>query len=337
VRIGVIGVGRIGPFHAHAITAHADVASIVITDTDRERAQHVAATLGVTTVESVATLLSQVDGVVIASSTDSHADLIMQAVSAGVPAFCEKPVALDLASTRRVLAHVHDHHGVVQIGFQRRFDRGYRAARDAVQCGALGRVYNMRIAGHDPAPPRESYVSRSGGIFRDLHIHDFDIIRWVLGQEVEEVYMQGAVLVDELFTRQDDIDTVAGTLRMSGGTLGVLTGARHDPLGYDIRLELFGSKDSVSVGWDARLPLRSIEPDMPPAPANAWPTFLERFELAYREELRVFVEVVAGRAPNPCTVSDAEQSLLVALACDRSRREHRPVAIEEIRETARPA
>jgi len=332
VRIGIIGVGRIGPFHAHAIAAHADVTSIVITDTDRDRAQHVAAALGATEVASSAALLSQVDGVVIASSTDSHAELIMQAVSAGVPTFCEKPVALDLASTRRVVAQVHEHNGVVQIGFQRRFDHGYRAAREAVQSGALGRVYNMRIAGHDPAPPSESYVSRSGGIFRDLHIHDFDIIRWVLGQDVDEVYMQGAVLVDELFARHDDVDTVAGTLRMSGGTLGVLTGARHDPLGYDIRLELFGSKDSVSVGWDARLPLRSIEPHMPPAPTNAWPTFLERFEQAYREELMVFVDVVAGRTPNPCTVSDAEQSLLVALACDRSRHEHRPVAIAEISE-----
>jgi myo-inositol 2-dehydrogenase/D-chiro-inositol 1-dehydrogenase len=332
MRIGIIGAGRIGPFHAKAIAAHGDVEAIVVTDTDRDRAQHIGATLGATVVESTAALLNQVDGVVIASSTDSHAELIMHAVSAGVPAFCEKPVALDLASTRRVVAHVHEHNGVVQIGFQRRFDQGYRAAREAVQRGALGRVYNMRIAGHDPAPPSESYVSRSGGIFRDLHIHDFDIIRWVLGQDVEEVYMQGAVLVDELFARQDDVDTVAGTLRMSGGTLGVLTGARHDPLGYDIRLELFGSKDSVSVGWDARLPLRSIEPHMPPAPANAWPTFLERFELAYREELHVFVDVVAGRAPSPCTVDDAEQSLLVALACDRSRREHRPVAIEEIRE-----
>ena len=330
VRLGVIGLGRIGQFHARALHAHPEVTSLVLADTNGDRALTFAARLGATVSKTMDDLLGDVDAVVIASPTDTHADLILQAVDRGVPAFCEKPVALDLPSTRRVIERVRARDAVVQIGFQRRFDAGYCAAREAVASGALGRIYNMRIAGHDPSPPDESYLPGSGGIFRDLHIHDFDIIRWVLGQDVVEVYAQGAVLVDEMFARHDDVDTVAATLRMSGGTLGVLTGGRHNALGYDIRLELFGSKDSIAVGWDARTPLRSVEPGMPPAPQNAWPFFLDRFDPAYRRELATFIDVVAGRATNPCSVMDAEQSLLVALACERSYREHRPVTIAEI-------
>lgn len=336
MRLGVLGIGRIGHAHARVVYAHADVQSVVLFDVLPERSEALARELNaaraasVHVVDSVDALLAQVDGVVIATPTDTHAALIEQAVRAGVPAFCEKPVALDLASTRHVVQLVAEHEAMVQIGFQRRFDAGYRAAKAAVQGGTIGRVYSVRVAGHDPAPPAESYLPGSGGIFRDLHIHDFDIVRWVLGQDVTEVYTDGAVLVDPMFARHGDVDTTAGTLRFADGTLGVMTGGRHNPLGYDIRLELFGSRDSVAVGWDARTPMHSLEPGMPPAPANAYAFFLDRFADAYRAELHAFVDVVAGRATNPCTVADAEQSLLVALACDRSRAERRPVMIAEI-------
>ena len=139
--------------------------------------------------------------------------------------------------------------------------------------------------------------------------------------------MQGAVLVDPMFARHDDVDTVAATLTFSDGTLGVLTGGRHDPLGYDIRMELFGSKDVASVGWDARMPMHSLEPGMPPAPDKPYAFFLDRFDAAYRAELTCFVDVARGRAENPCSVEDAEAALRVALACDQSRREHRPVRV----------
>lgn len=330
MRLGVLGVGRIGAFHARTVQTHPEVEAVVLHDPLTERAQALAETLGATVAESTASLLGQVDGVLIAASTSAHAELLEQAVLAGIPVFCEKPVTLDLASTRRLGQLVAERSAVVQVGFQRRFDVGYRAARDHVQQGALGRIYTVRMAGHDPAPPHEAYLPTSGGIFRDLHIHDFDILRWVTGQEIEEVYMQGAVLVHEMFTRHDDVDTVVGTLRCTDGTLGVLTGGRHDPLGYDIRMELLGSLDSVAVGWDARTPLRSLEPHMPPAPTEAYHGFLDRFDPAYQAEVHHFIDIVARRAESPCTMHDAEQALLVALACDRSRVEHRAVPIAEI-------
>lgn len=330
MRLGVLGIGRIGTFHARTLCAHPDVHGVVLFDLEIERAHAVAAPQGATVAESAASLLAQVDGVLIAASTSAHAELLELAVRAGVPVFCEKPVTLDLASTRRLRQLVAERDAVVQVGFQRRFDVGYRAAREHVQRGLLGRVYTARMAGHDPAPPHEGYLPGSGGIFRDLHIHDFDILRWVIGQEIEEVYMQGAVLVDEMFARHDDVDTVVGTLRCSDGTLGVLTGGRHDPLGYDIRMELLGSLDSVAVGWDARTPLRSLEPHMPNAPTDAYRGFLDRFDPSYQAEVHHFIDIVAGRAVSPCTMHDAEQALLVALACDRSRLERRAVSIAEL-------
>ena len=330
MRLGVIGVGRIGRFHATTLRRHAEVDAVFVCDDDASRAASVAAELGLT-VASLDTLLKNVDGVVIATPTNTHAALVDQVVRAGIPTFCEKPIALDRATTRRVAALVHERSAIVQIGFQRRFDVGYRAAREARLNGALGRVYSVRIAGHDPAPPHESYLPGSGGIFRDLHIHDFDIVPWVLGVAITEVYADGSVLVDDMFSRHDDIDTAVSTLRFADGTLGVLTGARHNPLGYDIRLEIFGSRDSVTVGWDAHTPMHSLEPNMPPVSDAPYAMFLDRFAPAYRDELHAFIDVVAGRIDTPCHINDAEQSLLVALACERSRRERRPVSIDEMR------
>jgi myo-inositol 2-dehydrogenase / D-chiro-inositol 1-dehydrogenase len=329
MRVGVIGVGRIGRHHAAIVASHPDVDTVVVTDVDADRAHETALAVGGEVAPDAATLLDRVDAVMITSPTDMHARHILQAVEARRPTFCEKPVALDLESTMEVVRRVQDTGVTVQIGFQRRFDAGYRAARGLVVSGALGRMYMARIIGHDPAPPHEAYIPASGGIFRDLHIHDFDIVQWTLGQDIVEVYAKGTVLVDPIFKQYDDVDTVAAVLTFSGGTLGALTGGRHDPIGYDIRLELLGSGDSISVGWDANTPLRSVEPGMPGAPEHPHAFFADRFAGAFRAELNHWVEVVQGRATNPTTVMDAERALRVALACDRSRREGRAVVVGE--------
>lgn len=330
MRVGVVGLGRIGQFHARIVQALPGVDALVLTDVHPGRVAEIADELSAETACDVGELLERVDAVVIAAPTDTHVTLIRQAIDAGIPTFCEKPVALDLAATADIARRVRESGVLVQIGFQRRFDAGYGAARDAVRSGAMGRVYLIRIAAHDPAPPHESYIPGSGGIFCDLHIHDFDIVRWVLGQDVVEVYAVGAVLHDPMFAKYGDVDTTAATLTFQQGTLGVMTGTRHDPVGHDVRLELFGSGDSVVVGWDARTPLRSLEPGMPPAPDEPYRLFLDRFDAAYHRELATFLEVVRGAAPNPCTVEDAEVALRVALACERSRRAGRPVRVDEI-------
>jgi myo-inositol 2-dehydrogenase/D-chiro-inositol 1-dehydrogenase len=330
MRVGVVGTGRIGHYHARIVGAHPEVDALVLTDVDAARAREVARALGAETAGSVAELLDAVDAVVIASPTDTHPALIRAAVDAGVPAFCEKPTALDLHAASDLVRHVAEAEAIVQIGFQRRFDAGYRAAREAVRDGRLGTVYVVAITAHDHSLPHETYIPTSGGLFRDLHIHDFDIARWVLGQDVVEVYARGAVRCDPMFAKYGDVDTAATTLAFAGGALGVMTGTRHDPLGYDVRMELFGSGDSLAVGWDSRMPLRSTEPDGPPAPDRPYDSFLDRFDAAYKSELNAFVDVARGRVPVPCGVEDAEIALRVALACDRSVKEHRPVGVEEI-------
>ncbi|HSP71677.1 MAG TPA: Gfo/Idh/MocA family oxidoreductase, partial [Gaiellaceae bacterium] len=263
LHIGVVGVGRIGAFHATTLAGLDGVRALTISDADPARAAEVAAGLGAAAVAEAGDLASAgVDALVIAAPTHAHGSLLRLAADAGLPAFCEKPVALDVATLDGVIEDVDRAGILVQIGFQRRFDAGYRAARDAVASGAAGTLLVVRAATHDPAPPPEAYIAGSGGIFRDLHIHDIDAVRFVTGEEVVEVYADGAVR-EPWFERHGDVDVAVATMRLSGGTLAVLSGTRHDPLGYDVRLEVFGSADSIAVGVDARSPYRSIEPGVP--------------------------------------------------------------------------
>ena len=331
LHVGVIGVGRIGAFHVRSLRALEGVSALTLADADATRALQVAKDLDANAAETPEALIDAgVDALVIATATSGHAPLLRLSAAAGIPAFCEKPVALDLATIDDVLDEV-SHTGIlVQIGFQRRFDAGYRAARDAVATGTLGNLLAVRAATHDPAPPAEAYIATSGGIFRDLSIHDFDAVRYVTGEDIVEVYADGAVRETPWFADHGDVDAAVAVLRLSGGALGILSGTRHDPLGYDVRLEVFGVSDSISVGVDRRSPLRSVEPGATSPAGARYGNFLERFELAYRAELAAFVEAVRNGGKSPCPLGEARAALLVALAADRSRAERRPVSIEEV-------
>ena len=330
LHVGVIGVGRIGAFHVRTLQGLADV-SVTLADADPAQARRVASEAGAELADGPEALVEAgVGALVIATSTPGHAPLLALAAHAGLPAFCEKPVSLDLAALDDLIEEVERAGTLVQVGFQRRFDAGYRAAHDAVAAGALGKLLVLRAATHDPTPPPQAYIASSGGIFRDLHIHDFDAIRFVTGQEVVEVYADGAVREAAWFDRYGDVDTAVTVLRLSGGTLAVLTGTRHDPLGYDVRLEVFGTGDSITVGLDEHSPLRSVEPGAAPPGGPGYAGFLERFEAAYRHELAAFVSTVRDGGPSACTLAEARAALVVALAADRSRAERRPVSIEEV-------
>lgn len=330
MHVGLIGTGRIGSFHARSLKASPLVDRLTVTDIDAARAAKMAEELGAGLVGTPGALLgSGIDALVIAAATPAHAELLHQAADAAIPTFCEKPIALDLASTDGVIEHVKASKTFVQLGFQRRFDPGYLAAREAVRTGAVGDVHLVRLATHDPAPPPEAYVSESGGIWRDLAIHDFDVAPWVVGQQVVEVYADGRAN-EALFARHEDVDVACAVLRFDGGALGVATASRNDPRGYDVRMEVFGLRDSVAVGVDARTPLRSAEPGIPAPAERGYRDFLDRFKTAYRAELDAFLSAVKDGAESACTVEDGRRALVVALAADRSRRERRPVPVEEI-------
>jgi myo-inositol 2-dehydrogenase/D-chiro-inositol 1-dehydrogenase len=330
VHVGLVGTGRIGALHARNLKENPLVSRLTVVDADQARAAAVATSVGADQMESPQALLnSGLDALVIAAATPAHAELLHLAADAAVPAFCEKPIALDLAATDMVVEHVRRSGILVQIGFQRRFDAGYRAARDAVESGLLGDVQVVRLATHDPAPPPEAYLAASGGIWVDLAIHDFDIGSWVVGRRVVEVFADGEAN-SPLFARHGDVDAGCALLRFEGGLLGVASATRNDPRGYDVRMELFGLRDSVAVGWDDRTPLRSLEPGIPP-PGNAgYKDFLQRFEPAYRAELRAFLAALRDGADSPCPATDARQAVAVSLAADRSMNEHRPVKVQEI-------
>ncbi len=330
MRIALFGAGRIGRFHGRLLMTTPGVDQLVVADTDPDRATSVAAEIGATAAASLEAALDGSDAVVIAAATDAHAPLIRAALARGLPTFCEKPLAADLPTTLAVAAEIEATGIPFQLGFQRRFDPGYREARRLIASGELGTVYAIRMAGHDPEPPHESYIPASGGLFRDFSIHDFDVLRWLTGSEVLEVYADGAVRGFPVFAKYGDVDTAVATLRMADGTLAALTVARHNPLGYDIRTELFGSRDSISVGLGPRTPMRSVEPGVAPPAGPAWPNFVDRFAAAYAAEFDEFVRVARGEVPTPCSARDGVAALRIAEAATRSLHEHRPVRLEEI-------
>ena len=329
MRVAQLGAGRIGAMHAGILAGLVEPGSLVVADPDQDRAAAVAATVGARAT-GVEQAIASADALVIAASSSAHPELIRAGIERGIPIFCEKPLATDLAETQRIVVEIEASGIGFQLGFQRRFDAAYREARRLVTEGTLGTLYVVRLTGHDPEPPHEAYIPLSGGIFNDFSIHDFDVTRWLTGQEVEEVYADGDVLAFPVFAKYDDVDTAVATLRLSGGTRAILSATRHDPLGYDIRTELFGSGDSVSIGLGPRTPLRSLEPGVPSPAGPAWSQFIERFQAAYADEVRAFLRVARGEEESACTARDGLEAARVAVAATRSLREHRPVQLVEV-------
>jgi myo-inositol 2-dehydrogenase/D-chiro-inositol 1-dehydrogenase len=327
--VGIIGAGRIGAIHAENMRLHLDVSAIIVTDAVPSQSEHVATACGGEAVPGADELLESVDAVVICTPADMHVDMIELAVAHGVPALCEKPLALNLADADRAVAIVSRGDVPVQIGFNRRFDTGYRTARDMVADGSLGTVTLVIGQHHDYELPSEEYVARSGGEFIDQLIHDFDILRFVTGREVVRVHAAGATKGFDWFEKFDDYAQTAVTLWLDDGTLAVLCGSRQDPVGYDVRMEVFGTKDSVAVGLDARTPLRSVEPGVP-HPIEPYTEWISRFGETYAREMDAFLAMVLGEGRNECTVKDARIALAIAEACTVSAAEGRIVTLEEV-------
>ena len=276
VILGLVGVGRIGVMHANNIAALNGELNppginvrLRLTDVAADHARKIAAGLGAEFLPSVADLIaSGVDGLVIATGTGTHPELIRAGVDAGIPVFCEKPVAMNVADALPVLDYIRDNNGVVQIGHQRRFDAGYLEAKRAYQAGELGWIHSLRAVTCDMTPPPVEFLATSGGLFRDCSVHDFDILRWLTGREIVEVYAKGSNNGDPAIGEVGDVDTALAVITFDDGTVGTVSASRYNGAGHDVRLEIQGSSRSVMVGLDDKLPWRRPKPGSISPPGN---------------------------------------------------------------------
>ncbi|NQD86839.1 Gfo/Idh/MocA family oxidoreductase [Paenarthrobacter sp. CM16] len=335
ITLGLVGVGRIGVMHAKNITALNPGLSnkgvnvrLRLTDVAADHARTVAMDLGAEYVESVAELIaSGVDGLVIATGTGTHPELIRAGVDASIPVFCEKPVAMNVDEALPVLDYVLDNNGVVQIGHQRRFDAGYLEARRGFQAGELGWIHSVRAVTCDMTPPPVEFLATSGGLFRDCSVHDFDILRWLTGREIVEVYAKGSNNGDPAIGEVGDVDTALAVVTFDDGTVGTVSASRYNGAGHDVRLEIQGSNKSVMVGLDGQSAMVSAEPGVMFPAGEPHRTFAERFDQAYRSEMAAFVELILGERENPCTPEDAVAASRVADAAQESLVTGAPVRV----------
>jgi myo-inositol 2-dehydrogenase/D-chiro-inositol 1-dehydrogenase len=332
LRIGVIGVGRIGRMHAELLSRQVPGAAVTrLHDAYEPNLREVSDRLGIAATSDLDELLGaeDVDAVAICTSTDTHADLIVAAARAGKAIFCEKPVSLDLAEVDRALAAV-DAAGVpFQIGFNRRFDPAHAAVAAAVAAGELGDPQIVRITSRDPAPPPLEYIRTSGGIFLDMTIHDFDMARFVAGSEVVEVYARGGVRVDQAFAAANDVDTAVVVLEHANGCLTTIDNSRQAVYGYDQRVEVFGSTGMAAS--ENPLAHSAVVRTASGMRSATLPYFyLERYIPSYLREWEAFVAAVGTGRPPAVGAPDARAPLVIGLAAWRSLREHRPVRIEEV-------
>jgi len=335
VILGLVGVGRIGVMHANNIAALNVVLNprginvrLRLTDVAEDHARNIASGLGAEFLPSVSDLIdSGLDGLVIATGTGTHPELIRAGVDAGVPVFCEKPVAMNVADALPVLDYIRDNSGVVQIGHQRRFDAGYLEAKRAYQAGELGWIHSLRAVTCDMTPPPVEFLATSGGLFRDCSVHDFDILRWLTGREIVEVYAKGSNNGDPAIGAVGDVDTALAVITFDDGTVGTVSASRYNGAGHDVRLEIQGSSRSVMVGLDGKSALASAEAGVAFPDGEPHQTFAERFDQAYRSEMAAFVELILGERANPCTPEDAVAASRVADAAQESLVTGAPVKV----------
>lgn len=334
LKIGIIGAGRIGKVHGESITKYVSgakiqaIADVYLNDSIRKWA----ANMGIPCVyDDYHKILEdkEIDAVVICSSTNTHAQISIEAIRAGKHVFCEKPIDHDLGRIQDVISELKKSNVKYQVGFNRRFDHNFRAVHDAIAAGKIGEPHILKITSRDPNPPTADYIKVSGGIFLDMTIHDFDMTRYLLGSEVTEVYAAGSVLVDKAIGEAGDIDTAIITMKMENGALAVIDNSRKAVYGYDQRAEVFGSKGQVSIANDTSSSAVLSNENGVSAEKPLY-FFLERYMQAYAEEMNQFVKAITEDTPVPANADDGLKAVLIGLAARKSYEEKRPVKISEI-------
>ena len=330
LRVGLLGAGRIGQLHASTIAGHKDSQLVAVSDIHQPAAEAVAQQFAATAASSEEIIAApDIDAVLIATSTDTHSDLIEAATAAGKAVLCEKPVDLSLERARQCQKRAAQSGQPVMIGFNRRFDPNFSAVKAALQAGEIGKAELLSVTSFDPAPPPVSYVKVSGGLFRDMMIHDFDMTNFIMGDVPVTVHATGSCMVDPEIGAAGDIDTAAVILTYEDGKIAVIKNSRRAVYGYDQRVELLGSDGLLQAqNMLENTVVKSTEQGV----IGAKPTyfFLERYMPAYIAEWACFVDAVLNKTAMPVTLDDGVAALAMAEAATRSAAEHRPVSLAEI-------
>lgn len=335
LKIGIIGAGRIGKVHLESISYHVKNATVTAMADPfmNEETEKLIRSYGVSKVtKDYKDILNDkdIDAVLVCSSTDTHAAISIEAINAGKHVFCEKPVDHSIEKIQAVADTLKEHPDIkFQVGFNRRFDHNFAAIRKAYDDGKIGEAHILKITSRDPEPPNPAYIKVSGGIFLDMTIHDFDMACFLTDSDVEELYVNSAVLVDPAIGEQGDVDTAIITMKMANGALAVIDNSRKAAYGYDQRAELFGSKGMVATSNDA---VSSAVISNADGVTGEKPLFffLERYMGSFSEEMRQFTEAVINDTEVPVGIHAGLQSVKIGLAARKSVEEHRPVKISEI-------
>lgn len=326
----LFGAGRIGRIHAANISAHAEARLKYVVDVDAGAAAAVAGPAGAVAGETNAVLADPaIDALLVASPTDTHAGLIEAAAAAGKSVLCEKPIDLEVPRARAAVAAAGRAGILLAVGFNRRYDPSFRRIRQGIDSGEIGAVESVLIVSRDPSPPPLAYVRRSGGLFRDMTIHDLDMARWLLGEDPVEVTAHGSCLVDPAIGAAGDIDTAAVTLRTASGRIAQISNTRRAVFGYDQRIEVCGAAGMLAAG---NRKTTSVERATASGYATdpAMPFFLERYADAYRLELDAFVRSLHGQKADIVSGADGLRALEIAEACDRSLKSRATVILEPL-------
>lgn len=335
LNIGIIGAGRIGKVHLESISYHVKNATVTAMADPfmNEETEKLIRSYGVSKVtKDYKDILNDtdIDAVLVCSSTDTHAAISIEAINAGKHVFCEKPVDHSIEKIQAVADALNEHPDIkFQVGFNRRFDHNFAAIRKAYDDGKIGEAHILKITSRDPEPPNPAYIKVSGGIFLDMTIHDFDMACFLTDSDVEELYVNSAVLVDPAIGEQGDVDTAIITMKMANGALAVIDNSRKAAYGYDQRAELFGSKGMVATSNDT---VSSAVISNADGVTGEKPLFffLERYMGSFSEEMRQFTEAVINDTEVPVGIHAGLQSVKIGLAARKSVEEHRPVKISEI-------
>lgn len=328
--VALLGAGRIGRVHAKSIAAHSGSRLVAVADVHAPAAQELAEQAGAA-VRDIDAILTDptIDAVLIATSTDTHSDLIEAATAAGKAVLCEKPVDLDLARAQACLTKAQASGQPVMVGFNRRFDPNFAALKTSYDAGDIGVAELLSITSFDPAPPPVEYIKVSGGIFRDMMIHDLDIAQWLMGARPVKVTAHGSALVDPAIGAAGDVDTAVATLHYADGRLCVIRNSRRAAYGYDQRIEILGSKgllqaDNVTESTISRAGSEGV--------ISAKPVyfFLERYMRAYEIEWAQFVDAVQSGAPVPATLEEGVAALAVAEAATQSMKTGQTVDVPSV-------